>query len=200
MALSFANPAEPARANARRSLRDLGWALLLLRILRRRILRVLLGIRRIRSGLLAERTLPRWLTDGLTYRLSQASSRLHSRLAHTKRILRRIPDELEEAVILCLIVDNHRFLVDLAADSNNVSAHDGWGVTGGNWGVGVYSRPLVGGYVSSGCPWGILGARSTASHPRSGSARWRSHLCSNLPKRRSEERRVGKECRSGCGA
>ena len=61
----------------------MAWALLLLRVLRwllRRILRVLLGIRRILSGLLAERTLPRWLT----YRLPKASSRLHSWLPHTE--------------------------------------------------------------------------------------------------------------------
>src|SRR6266568_8643353 len=91
------------------------WLLWVLRWLLRRILRGLLGIPRVLARLLAERTLAGLLTDRLPDWLAQTCPSLQARLPHAECVFGWIPDKLEEAVVFCVIVDDHRFFVDLAA-------------------------------------------------------------------------------------
>src|SRR5579859_4274912 len=126
--------------------------LLLLRILGRLgVLGIRLRIRigRILTGLLTHGILSRlanrltdWLPNGLA---TETGSCLHAGLAHAKRILGRIPDELEETVIFGLVVDHDGFLVDLAADANDVAPHDRGRVVGGNGSVRTRACRLIGG-------------------------------------------------------
>lgn len=70
------------------------------------------------------------LSGLLTERLAQSRAGLHAWLSRSEIVLRGIPDEFEEAIVLGFVVDDDGRLVDLAADTDDIAADDGRGIAG----------------------------------------------------------------------
>src|SRR5579863_3605285 len=70
------------------------------------------------------------------------------------QVLGRIPDELEEAIVLGFLEDHEAGLIDLAANADDAAAHDSWRIASGN-GLRVCA--------SAGAS---AGSRSAGGHPR----------------------------------
>src|SRR5436309_15605922 len=102
------------------------------------LLRVLRILRRRRAWRPARR--PRWLADRLTNWLTKTGACLHARLPYAQHIFRRVPDKFEKAVVLRVIVNDYRLPVDLAPDSNDVSAYDRRSIVARNGRIGVRAR------------------------------------------------------------
>ena len=74
----------------------------------------------------------RILAERLTDRLAKPRSGLHTWLSRSKTVVRRIPDEFEEAIIFGFVVDDDGRLVDLAANADDVTADDGGSIASRN--------------------------------------------------------------------
>src|SRR5437879_389375 len=162
------------------------------------LLRVLRILRRRRAWRPARR--PRWLADRLTNWLTKTGAGLHARLTCDQHIFRRVPDKFEKAVVLRVIVNDYRLPVDLAPDSNDVSAYDRRSIVARNGRIGVRARirSLICGNGISACSRRI--ARTCRLRPRWSLRSESANLSRHLPDSRAKTAVWStRRCQGSCG-